>query len=377
MITSQLAILGGEPAIPEGPPRWPPEMEEVRSALLAAYASGDWGRYHGPACERLRERLSGMHANSEVLLCASGTVTVERAHRGLQIGPGDEVLLAGYDFPGNFRAIEAVGARPVLIDLAADSFSLDPAQFAAAASPAVKGLIVSHLHGALAPMPALCEIAGTYGWKIVEDACQTPGALIAGRPAGTWGDCGVLSFGGSKLLTAGRGGAVLARRAEVVQRIRIHSERGNAAMPLSELQAAVLLPQLDRLPAWNMQRGEAVRRLRKTLSASPHWKLPRNGSPADATAWYKLPIAYRPKSGGPHRAAVLAALGAEGIDIGPGFHGFWKRPERVCRHAGPLPRSEAASEELMLLHHPLLLAEDEMLQRAADAFAKVATWIGE
>src|SRR5437763_375725 len=97
--------------------------------------------------------------------------------------------------------------------------------------------------------------------KIVEDACQCPGALIDGKRAGAWGDVGVLSFGGSKLLTAGRGGAILTADAGAHQRARLWQNRANVVCPLSELQAAVLLPQLETLDARNARRLEQVRRL--------------------------------------------------------------------------------------------------------------------
>src|SRR5690606_8468971 len=137
------------------------------------------------------------------------------ALRGLKIGPGDEVLLAGYDFAGNFRAIEAVGARPALIDINPATWCLDVDLLESAIGPETRAVIASHLHGGLVPMRRLMQLASARGIAVVEDACQAPGAIIDGRRAGTWGDAGVLSFGGSKLLTAGRGGAVLTQSAEV------------------------------------------------------------------------------------------------------------------------------------------------------------------
>ena len=109
----ELAINGGAAVLPEGPPRWPRNHEAVKAALAAAYTDGSWGRYHGPHCERLCELLTQLCGVRHAWLCCSGTIAVELALRGLKIGPGDEVILAAYDFPGHFRAIEAVGARPV------------------------------------------------------------------------------------------------------------------------------------------------------------------------------------------------------------------------------------------------------------------------
>ena len=78
---------------------WPPQDDAIRSALLAAYSEGSWGKYHGPNWEALRAMLSQMMGVEHVYPCSSGTIAVELGLRGGRIGPGDEVLLAGYDFP--------------------------------------------------------------------------------------------------------------------------------------------------------------------------------------------------------------------------------------------------------------------------------------
>ena len=204
-----LAVEGGTPVIPPGPPDWPKNDPLVWNALNAAYQSGDWGRYAGHSVPKLSEALTRYHQVDHVLPCCSGTVAVELALRAVGVKAGEEVVLAAYDFPGNFRAVEAVGAHPVLVDIDAATWCLDPQQLACALSPDTKAVIVSHLHGGLANMRVLCELARESGLAVVEDACQAAGAVAQGRRAGTWGDVGVLSFGGSKLLTAGRGGALL------------------------------------------------------------------------------------------------------------------------------------------------------------------------
>ena len=127
---------------PQGPPGWPLHDEDIHAALDRAYANGDWGRYHGSECSALSQELAAFHRVPHVALCSSGTVAVELALRGLGVGPGDEVILAGYDFAGNFRSIEACGARPVLVDVDANNFNLDPSRIPPACSPATKAIIV-------------------------------------------------------------------------------------------------------------------------------------------------------------------------------------------------------------------------------------------
>src|SRR5206468_10643524 len=136
----------------------------------------------------------------------------------------------------------------------------------AAIGPQTKAVIGSHLHGGIVPMREVMAIARRHGIGVVEDAAQAPGAVVQGQPAGTWGDVGTLSFGGSKLLTAGRGGALLFRDAQLFQRAKLWLHRGlQQWAPLSELQAAALRPQLRKLREATARRRENVRYLLRRL----------------------------------------------------------------------------------------------------------------
>ena len=306
-----LAIDGGTPAFGDACPPWPQPDERVRAALEAAYENGSWGKYDGPHLELLVDRLREFHQVGHAFPCCSGTLAVELALRGLGIGPGSEVILAAYDFPGNFRSVEAVGARPVLADINPRTWCLDSGRIAAAVSPATRAVIVSHLHGGLADMAQIGEIASAHHLSVIEDACQAAGAQVQGRPAGAWGDAAVLSFGGSKLLTAGRGGAVLTGREDVHQRIRIHCERGNHAFPLSELQAAVLLPQLDQLSARNEVRRRNVRRLLNALTGVPLLTPVLCTAAANEPSYYKLAWLYDSQAAVPREGVIAASAPKE------------------------------------------------------------------
>ncbi|MEM8866509.1 MAG: aminotransferase class I/II-fold pyridoxal phosphate-dependent enzyme, partial [Planctomycetota bacterium] len=314
----QLAINGGQPAVTTGPFEWPLANAAIEEALRAVYESGDWGRYHGQYCDRLIGLLAEQFAVEHVHLTCSGTIAVELALRAVGVTAGDEVLLAGYDFPGNFRAIEAVGATPVLIDISSDAWTIDPdaLEKASAAEEAsrVKAIVVSHLHGDLTPMRRLMEIAERHGWKVVEDACQSPGAVVDGQPAGSWGDAGVLSFGGSKLLTSGRGGALLTSDPAVAQRARIYASRGNDAYAISELQAAVLAPQLANLAKANARRTESVVQLYDALQELA--SLVQGNTPTEQMhAYYKYPWRLTTERLRSTRDSIIAALQAEGTPI--------------------------------------------------------------
>jgi dTDP-4-amino-4,6-dideoxygalactose transaminase len=380
MNSTALAIDGGQPLLAAGPPGWPPPDEQVRAALLQLAADGGWGQYNGPHVEHLQAALSARHGKLHVYPCCSGTIAVELALRGLEVGPGDEVILAGYDFPGNFRSIEAVGALPVLVDIDPSSWAIDPAGIEEAITPLTRALVVSHLHGALAPMAELLSLLEPQGIRVVEDACQCPGAMIDGMPAGQLGDVGIMSFGGSKLLSAGRGGALLTAHEDVYQRVKIFAERGNDAFALSELQACVLGPQLEKLEQRNQIRQQSVDHLLATLVGTPGLLPVETPCPAtgnDRGSYYKLAWLYQPEvSGGPDREVILAALQAEGVAMYAGFRGFARRRGRRCRQAGELGHSQQAGDNTLILHHPVLLEEKQVVGLVAQAIQRVMEHYG-
>lgn len=377
--TALPAVLGGVPIRPQGPPDWPIADESILEAMRSAYCDASWGRYHGGHVARLERRLAEMHGVEHVLTCGSGTFAVELALRALKVGTGDEVVMAAYDYGGNFLSVHAVGARPVFVDVDAGNWNFAPEELAAAFGPATRAVLVSHLHGGLVPMREVIAMAQRQGVAVIEDAAQAPGARVQGRMAGSWGDVGILSFGGSKLLTAGRGGALLTRRADAAQRARLWLQRGNHICPLSELQAAVLLPQLHRLAERNAQRLRAVRFLEERLQDMPalqpfqNKKLGRGRPLEDSSpAFYKLGFQFDPAGFGLARERFVLAMRAEGIAMDEGFRALHvgRSPSR-WRSPGPLTQAKRAHAGTVVLHHPILLDSDKELIEVVGAVAKI------
>lgn len=347
------------------PPAWPLPDEAVEAALRRAFADGSWGKYHGPNCRELSERLAALHGCEHVVLTCSGTAAVELALRGLRVGTGDEVIVSAYDFEGNFKNVLAIGAKPVLVDVDLVSGQLDTDQLEAARSSQTKAIIASHLHGGVVAMSTVRAFADQHQIAVLEDACQMPGAIVHGRVAGTWGDVGVLSFGGSKLLTAGRGGAIVTRDAEVAQRIRVQTQRGNDAYPLSELQAAVLVPQLDRLSERNQLRTANVSRLLSLLSdvAGLRCFVAGESSENSQPGFYKLGFWFDAASFGCSRDDFACAMRAAGVAFDLGFRALHRSHARGrFRAVNDLPHATRADEEIVVLHHPVLLGTDEGLK---------------
>ncbi|MEM9366923.1 MAG: DegT/DnrJ/EryC1/StrS family aminotransferase [Planctomycetota bacterium] len=360
-------------------PCWPPDDASIRAALDAAWGARHWGAYQSDSQRQLEKRLETLHEGCRVRLCCSGTAGLELALRAAGAGPGNSVALAAYDYPGNFRTIESLGARPFLVDVATDGLSIDVDALLAAESrlgsvPAV-ALIASHLHGAIADMPALRKLCSNLGWLLIEDACQSPGVVRGGQePASTWrigslSDFAVLSFGGGKPLTAGNGGALLCSNERLFARVRSIADRPSDAYPLSALQASVVLPQLDRLRQRNQLRSQGVDWLAErdwealsiqTLATEPA----RDGSKPESNAtqtqrcYYKWPIRM---TTGEDRQAMLQRMMAAGWIAGEGFRAMSRVSTKRADRLGSLENSQRLSDGLIVIDQRMLLADREAL----------------
>ena len=348
---------------------WPVANDQIRESIISSIDDGDWGAYHGRYTSQLISQLQQWLSVDHALLCCSGTVAVELALRGVGVSAGDEVILAAYDFPGNFRAIEAIGATPVLVDVQKDGWVIEPNDIALALSAKTKAILVSHLHGQFSDIAKIKSIleAKNLSIPIVEDACQSPGGIRLDKALGTLGDIGVFSFGGSKLLSAGRGGAVVTNDDSIAQRIKVFSERGNDSFPLSQLQAAALIPQIAQLRSLTEQRFESAQFLceqinqiegLKTLNLTTG-QIEGSGNQI-VNAIYKLPIQIDASLG--QVEALVASLQANGLPVGTGFRGFYRRSKRRCRKPVELPNSIIAAERTLLISHPVLLHDRNTLE---------------
>ncbi|MBM79955.1 MAG: perosamine synthetase [Planctomycetaceae bacterium] len=377
MSSSQLAINGGQPVRPQGPPDWPPDDGEVREALIQAANDRSWGKYHGPHCGRLIDQLSAYHEGAHCVLCSSGTAAVELALRALKVQPGDEVILAAYDFKGNFQDVLAIGAVPALVDVRADNWNIDADEIPAAITDKTKAIIVSHLHGGVVDMPSVMQIARDHGLGVLEDACQVTGSQMFGTIAGLAGHVGVLSFGGSKLLSAGRGGAVISKHDDVIQRVRLYQQRGNDAYPMSELQALVLSPQVDRLEERNQRRLQNVGLLKEALAKEVGLTMFENtGITSDLAqpGYYKVGFRYDPSAFNDlTRDNFSTAMRAEGIALDPGFRSLHRihSKRRFLAIGSSLPHANDADDDVLTLHHPVLLQNQDSINEIARAVSKV------
>lgn len=208
----------------------------------------------------------------------SGTEALHMALAACDVGPGHEVITVAHTAVATVAAIELCGAQPVLVDIEADGFTMDPALLADRITPRTKAIIPVHLYGEPADLRPIVEIARRHGLRVIEDCAQAHGATYRGRRVGTWGDMACFSFYPTKNLGAlGDGGAVVSNSGELAKRAQLRREYGWAERYVSsvagwnsrldELQAAVLRVKLRRLDADNHARQRLARRYEDRLEA--------------------------------------------------------------------------------------------------------------
>ena len=238
-------------------------QEEI-DALAAVIRSGKLFRYHESSIAAAFEaRYAQFTGTRGCALASSGSAALVAALVGLEVGPGDEVVVPAHTYMATALAVLQVGAIPVVADVD-ESLTLDPGALRDIIGPRTRAVIPVHMWGLVCDMDAILAVARERGLRVVEDACQCVGGAYEGRPVGSLGDAGCYSFNAYKNMTCGEGGAVASNDARVLQRARCAIDAcaffwtGNdgdvqpfamAGSRVSELQAAMLHVQLDRLPA--------------------------------------------------------------------------------------------------------------------------------
>ncbi|MGH8308680.1 MAG: DegT/DnrJ/EryC1/StrS family aminotransferase, partial [Steroidobacteraceae bacterium] len=233
------------------------ELEpEITTALREVLASGQF--ILGPQSAAFETEFARHIGVAHAVAVANGTDALILALRAAGIGPGDAVVTPAFTFAATAEAIVHVGAMPVFADIDASSFNLDPASLEAAITPATRAVIVVHLYGQTADLPAISSVCERRGLMLIEDCAQAIGADFDGRHAGAWGALGCFSFYPTKNLGAfGDAGMVVTGDARLAERVRMLRHHGSRVVyrhelvgynsRLDELQAAVLRVKLKHL----------------------------------------------------------------------------------------------------------------------------------
>jgi len=249
------------------------DQEEIRE-VLEVLQDGYLFRYGislGPDVDprfkgkvaKVEEAVANFVGTSYAVAVNSGTSALLTALSALGVGPGDEVIVPGYTFIASISSIVYARAVPILAEIDR-TFNLDPDDIERKITPRTKAIMVVHMTGNPARMDEILAIANAHGLPVIEDCAQCFGATYRGRVVGSMGTVGAYSFNVYKIITSGDGGMVVMNDGELFKRAFAFHDQGHSPLRtgveigqrpfigldcrFTELQAAVLLAQLRKLP---------------------------------------------------------------------------------------------------------------------------------
>ncbi|MGO8822853.1 MAG: DegT/DnrJ/EryC1/StrS family aminotransferase [Desulfomonilaceae bacterium] len=238
-----------------------PSITEKEVAYATDAARNGWGdrcyEYIG-RFENLFKKFTGAQY---AIATSSCTGALHMGLAALDIGPGDEVILADTNWIATAAPITYLGAKPVFVDILSDTWCIDPDRVESAITPRTKAIIAVHLYGNLCEMDRLLSIGEKHGIPIIEDAAEAIGSYWHGNHTGVMGKFGAFSFHGTKTLTTGEGGMFITNDAVLYEKVLALSNHGRVASQakqfwpdyigfkykMSNIQAAVGCVQMERI----------------------------------------------------------------------------------------------------------------------------------
>jgi len=402
---SKLAILGGEPIRKKPFTAWPQFKPSDVARVVSVVESRHWGGYPVPSkyAGEFADRFAELHGAKYGICLANGTVALFAAVQALGLKFGDEVIVPAYTWDGTAVAVLQAGGVPVFVDVDPDTYCLSPKAVQAAITPRTRAIMPVHLAMRFADMDALLAIARQHKLVVIEDCAHAHGGQFQGRGAGAAGDAGCFSFQESKLMTSGEGGMVITNELGCFEALQSIINCGRPSLTdqfdvkvlganyrMTELQAALLIGQLETWPEFCEKRTHNAALLSKALGTLPQVRpLPPQAGLTRETI-YNFVFQYRPTAPAPNRDLFVAALEAEGIPCDGRFYEpvyrsdlFYAKPENcpqlVLNREQPMdyskcfcPVSERASyDEAVWLPQFLLLGDEADVQDIIRALGKV------
>jgi dTDP-4-amino-4,6-dideoxygalactose transaminase len=346
-------------------------VEVLRSGVIA----------QGPMVARLERDFADVAGVPHAVAVNSGTTALVASLQVLDLKPGDEVVTSPFTFVATVNAILEAGATVRFADISDVDFCVDPAAVAAAIGPRTKALMPVHLYGQMADMDALESLARPHGLPIVEDAAQAVGATYRGRPAGSYG-LGCFSLYATKNITTAEGGVITTSDDTLADRLRVLRNQGMRARyqyemaghnyRMTDLHAAVGIPQLAKLAEVTATRQHNARVLTEGLADVPGLRVPVV-APEREHVWHQFTVLIT-EDAGLTRDDFSARLTEAGVGNGIYYpkvafdYDCYRGHAQVVEADVPVAR-RVAGQVISLPVHPKLSGAD--LDRIIETVRKV------
>lgn len=342
--------------------------EEELAAVQAVFASG-WITT-GPQNAALEQAFCQLTGNQHAIAVSSATAGMHVTLMALGIQPGDEVITPSLTWVSTLNIITLLGATPVMIDVDRDNLMVSAEQIEAAITPRTRAIVPVHYAGAPADIDALRAVSARHNIPLIEDAAHAVGCYYKGRHVGQQGTA-IFSLHAIKNITCAEGGIVVTDDAQLADRLRslkfhglgvdaydrhTHGRKPQAEviMPgfkynLPDINAAIALVQLQKLPAINARRQAIAERYLRELADTPLLPLVQPAWPHQH-AWHLFIIRVDEARCGISRDALMEQLKIH--DIGTGLHFRAAHTHKYYRERYPqlsLPATEWNSDRICSL----------------------------
>lgn len=321
-----------------------PDLSGNEKRYLMECIETGWISSEGPYVERFERQFAAVVDRRHGIACCNGSAALDIAVAAVGLRQGDEVIMPTFTIISPAASVVRAGAVPVLVDSDPSTWNMDVGQIEPKITSRTKAILVVHIYGLPVDMDPVIDIAERHGLAIIEDAAEMHGQLYRGRPCGSFGSISTFSFYPNKHVTCGEGGMLVTDSDDVAEACRsfrnlcfqkqrrfVHAELGwNSRM--TNLQAAVGVAQLERLPAHVRRKREIGSLYASLLNGLPGVQLPLCRTDyAESIYWVYGLVLQRADL---DVDGVVRQLGERGIGTRPFFWPMHEQPVFAERFAG-------------------------------------------
>lgn len=354
----------------------------------------------GPKIAEAEKKLCEVTGAKYAVLCSNGTAALHIACLAAGVGPGDEVITTPITFAASANCALYCGAKPVFADINEETYNIDPENVAALTGEKTKAVVAVDFTGQSVELDELLAHCRKHNLVLIEDGAHVLGTSYNGRKNGSIADMTTLSFHPVKTVTCGEGGAVLTNSEEYYQKLLLYRAHGitrnEAQMEheshgpwyyeqialgynyrITDMQAALLMSQLDKLPLFSARRKEIVKAYDEAFSKLPQLFVQREIPESDTTRHLYI-LRIKPEGLSIDRKQFFEALGAENVCCNVHYIPTYYFPyyEGLGYEKGSCPKAEKLYEEMLSL--PLYYAmTDEDVADVIAAVTKIAEYFAK
>ena len=312
----------------------PPLMGPLERDMLLEAFDSNWVTSVGRHIDGFEEELAASVGVRRAVAVSSGTAALHLALRCIGVGPGDRVIVPSYTFAASANAVVYVGAEPVFIDCCAETWTIDPDLLVEAIDrrsilgTPIKAVVTVDLFGQCCDYDQVQAVSRERGVILLEDAAEALGSTYGSQMAGSFGDAGVLSFNGNKIITSGGGGALLTNIDSIADEARYLANQARDPVPhyehravgynyrMNNMLAALGRAQLAHLPERVRARREVFAEYERQFCDVPGISLMPQAPYGDSNCWLTC-IVVDPVEFGATAEEVMVHLAGVNIEARP------------------------------------------------------------